>query len=99
MIDPLVMGIKMAAVGAGLGVLFFGGLWLTLKRLPVTNRPYLLTLSSVIARMVVVLLGIWYFSHGDPVGVAAGLGGFMAVQLLATHIGSANVEPSEKKMP
>ena len=78
--EPLETGFRMAVVGAALGVVFFGGLWLTLKRLSVTRHPYLLTLSSAIMRLAIVLCGIWYFSNGDPVGVTAGLCGFMALQ-------------------
>ena len=83
--DPYVSGLKMTFVGALLGVLFFGGLWITLQKLPMSKRPYLLTLSSVLIRTAAVLVGIWYFSAGDPVGVAGGLAGFFALQLLATR--------------
>jgi len=96
--NSYVTGVAMAVVGAGLGVFFFGGLWLTLKNLPDSKHPYLLTLSSAIVRTTVVIGGIWYFAAGDPVGIAAVLGGFIAIQLLATYRGSVNTDV-QRRLP
>jgi F1F0 ATPase subunit 2 len=38
-------------IGAGLGLFYFGGLWLTVRRLPFTRHPILLTLTSLIGRL------------------------------------------------
>ena len=41
--------------GVGLGVFFYGGLWLTVRRLPATAHPILLTLSSFWIRTLIVV--------------------------------------------
>ena len=97
--DPYITGLKMLVVGVALGVIFFGGLWLTLQRLPISRRPYLLTLSSVMVRMAAVLWGIWYFSDGDPVGIAAGMCGFVALQIVATTCGWTGADRARKPTP
>lgn len=43
------------AVGALLGAVFFTGLWLTVRRLPVAGNPVLLMLGSAALRLGVVL--------------------------------------------
>lgn len=42
-------------VGAGLGLFYFGGLWLTVQQLPVTQHPYRLIFSSLILRLGITL--------------------------------------------
>ncbi|MCK4391050.1 MAG: ATP synthase subunit I [Desulfobacterales bacterium] len=45
--------------GIGLGVFYFGGLWLTVRRLPTARRPALLSLLSFFGRLGVVLFGFY----------------------------------------
>ncbi len=40
--------------GLALGVVYFGGLWLTVRRLPTANNPAALAGASLFARLVVV---------------------------------------------
>ena len=42
-------------VGASLGLLYFGGLWLTVQQLPSTIHPYRLLLFSFIFRLGITL--------------------------------------------
>lgn len=44
------------ALGASLGLFYFGGLWLTLQQLPVSQYPYRLIFFSFIFRLAVTLL-------------------------------------------
>jgi F1F0 ATPase subunit 2 len=46
-------------IGAGLGLIFFGGLWLTVARIPSSRRPHLLLAGSFLLRMTVVLSGFY----------------------------------------
>jgi len=55
-------------VGLGLGVVFFGGLWLTLGRLPSARQPALLMLGSLLGRMALVLLGFYAVLRLDETG-------------------------------
>ena len=77
-------------VGALLGALYFGGLWLTVKRLSEMQRPWLWFLSSAMLRTGLALLGFW------AVGVAISesgrwqrlmvcLVGFMAARFVITR--------------
>lgn len=43
-------------IGASLGLFYFGGLWLTLQQLPVTQHPYRLISLSFIFRLGITLL-------------------------------------------
>ncbi|WP_373650882.1 ATP synthase subunit I [Schlesneria sp. DSM 10557] len=54
------------AFGAGLavGLLYFGGLWLTIQQLPRTRMPVLLVMTSAIIRTLVTI-GVFYLIMGD----------------------------------
>lgn len=43
--------------GAALGVVFYGGLWLTVRRLPRSKHPVLFSVASFWARTLVVMGG------------------------------------------
>ena len=45
--------------GIGLGLIYFGGLWLTVRQLPHTRYPLLLTVSSFVGRIGISLLGFY----------------------------------------
>lgn len=65
-------GIALALVaGAGLGVIFFGGLWLTLTRLPTTRWPMLLALGSLVGRMAITVIGLYLITSGSWQRLAA----------------------------
>jgi F1F0 ATPase subunit 2 len=51
--------------GMGLGLVYFGGLWLTVQRLPAATRPALLTLSSFLGRLALCVLGFYGVTEGD----------------------------------
>jgi len=71
--------------GAALGLLYFGGLWLTLQRLPTARRPKTLLLGSFVGRTALVL-GIFYImarvAEVGWEGLALSLIGFLAVRFL-----------------
>ncbi|HQN31350.1 MAG TPA: ATP synthase subunit I, partial [Methanothrix soehngenii] len=46
-------------LGAVLSAFYFGGLWLTVKRLPRSRQPTLLSLSSFAARSLICLMGFY----------------------------------------
>jgi len=48
-----------AAVGIGLGVVHYGGLWWTTRRAIASGRPALVLLVSYFVRMVVVMAGVY----------------------------------------
>lgn len=54
-------------VGASLGLFYFGGLWLTVQQLPVTQHPYRLIFFSFISRLVITLFILSLILSGNGV--------------------------------
>lgn len=49
--------IALAVLGGALaGLLFFGGLWWTVQRIPYVKRPVVLTLSSLLLRLALTMV-------------------------------------------
>jgi len=68
--------------GMLLGVLFYGGLWLTVRRLPATRYPFALTLGSLMLRTVVTLAGFFFLIGGRWQNAFVALLGFTAVRFV-----------------
>lgn len=66
--------------GAALGLLFFAGLWWTVRRLPEARHPALLVLSSLLLRTALTVFGFYWLMAGDPLRLTAALLGFFAVR-------------------
>jgi F1F0 ATPase subunit 2 len=64
---PLILA---GLIGMFLGLFYFGGLWLTVRQLPTTQSPVILTLGSLVVRMAVTLGGFYLVMMGWP---AAGI--------------------------
>jgi F1F0 ATPase subunit 2 len=78
------------AAGAAAGVVHFGGLWLTVKRLPAARRPHLLMLASFAVRaalVVAVMLAMSYVDWQALVAAFAAL--ILARVVLVRKLGSA----------
>jgi F1F0 ATPase subunit 2 len=74
-----------AAGGLVLGAVHFGGLWLTVQRLPAARRPALLALGSFVLRTVAVAGGVVLLAAGDARRVLAALAGILAARAAAVH--------------
>ena len=68
--------------GTVLGMFYFGGLWITVRRLTVARQPALLTLVSFVLRATVVLLGFYFVLGGRWERLAACLAGFLLARTL-----------------
>jgi F1F0 ATPase subunit 2 len=72
--------------GMVLGVVFFGGLWLTIQRAMSSPRAGLWFFGSLLLRMAIVLVGL-YFACGDTwQRWLAALLGFTVARLVITRI-------------
>ncbi len=60
-----------------LGVIFFGGLWLTVKKAMASPFAGLLFVASFIIRVAIVLAGFYFFTHGQWKDLLWCLGGFL----------------------
>ncbi|MBF0315482.1 MAG: ATP synthase subunit I [Oligoflexia bacterium] len=72
-------------MGVLLGGIFFGGLWLTVKKGLSSKRPALWFFVGMLLRMSIVLAGFYYFiSSGHWERMLVCLLGFMIVRLSVT---------------
>ena len=55
------------AIGASLGLFYFGGLWLTVQQLTVSQHPYRLIFFSFILRVAVTLFIVSLILSGNSI--------------------------------
>lgn len=79
--QPITMAVLLLA-GMALGVMFFGGLWLTVRALPTTKYPTALAVASFWGRTALIVGAFVYFFSRDWQSVVVGLIGFIAARLL-----------------
>ncbi len=53
-------------LGSGLGLFYFGGLWLTVQQLPVTKHPYRLMFFSFLFRLGISLFILSLIISNNP---------------------------------
>ncbi len=73
-------------VGVGLGVFYFGVLWLTVKKLPGSQCPGLLALGSYLGRLAVVLAGFYLVMDGHWERLFASVSGFFIVRAVGIRL-------------
>ncbi len=87
MTEPAVLLLSFTA-GLFLGAFYFGGLWLTLRRLPGSTQPALLALGSFLGRSAVCLLGFYLVAESGLWGLVASVAGFVSIKVaLALWLG------------
>ena len=74
-------------IGSGLGLFYFGGLWLTVQQLPVTKHPYRLMLFSFLFRLGISMFVLSLIVSGNTklynvVSLLAGCLGFLMVRTM-----------------
>ena len=68
--------------GVLLGLLYFGGLWLTIKKLIRSKHPALLAMGSFTSRTVICVTAFYLiFRVGDWIGLLVGVAGFFVTKL------------------
>ena len=75
-------------LGLGLGLFYFGGLWLTVQQLPVTKHPYRLMLFSFLFRLGVSIFVLSLIVVGNTklynvISLLACCFGFLMVRTIA----------------
>ncbi len=82
----LFLPLALAAVaGMGLGLFYFGGLWLTSRQMPTCRRPTPLLVVSFLGRTAVVLAGFYVVMGGRWERILACLVGFMLARFLLVY--------------
>jgi F1F0 ATPase subunit 2 len=83
-------------VGMGAGVIYFGGLWWTVRQLPFTRQPGLLTLGSFLVRTGISLTAFYLASGGRWERILISLLGFMIIRsFLVRRVRPASTRVSE----
>ncbi len=72
-------------VGLLLSILFFGGLWFTVKKLLTSEMTAMLMISSFIFRIGIVLVGFYFIGLDDWKNLIACLFGFMVGRFFVIH--------------
>jgi F1F0 ATPase subunit 2 len=87
-------GVTLACVaGAGLGALFFGGLWWTVQKAVSSTHPALWFAGSLLLRTSVVLAGLYWVSGGHWERMVACLMGFVVARAAVTWV----LRPSDER--
>jgi len=84
------------AAGVMLGAVFFGGLWLTLRKALTSSSPALWFVSSVLLRMGLTLLGFYFVSSGSWQRLLACLFGFALSRVAITRLTGPRPRPTQK---
>jgi F1F0 ATPase subunit 2 len=71
--------------GVGLGLFYFGGLWLTLQRIATTRQPGLLAMGSFLIRTVVAVAGFYLVADGRWERLVVALAGFLLARTVLTR--------------
>lgn len=74
------------AAGAALGVLFFAGLWWTVRKGVTARRPALWFFGSVLLRMAIVLPGFYFVSGGHWDRLLVCLAGFVVARFILIRL-------------
>jgi len=89
------------AAGAAVGLVYFGGLWMTVRRLSDARRPHVWALVSFAARTVVAVATIGLMAWlGGWQALAACMAGFIAMRLVTARMwGPGRAKPGDGAAP
>ncbi|WP_066331768.1 ATP synthase subunit I [Flavobacterium crassostreae] len=71
--------------GTLLGIIFFGGLWFTVKKAVGAKTPAIWFFSSLFLRLAVVLIGFYLIVQGGLERIIMSLIGFIVARILVTY--------------
>ena len=75
-----------ALAGILLGMLFFGGLWWTVRKTLSSPQAGLWFSGSFLVRTAVTLIGFYFAAQGDWRRIAACVAGFLSARLLVVRL-------------
>jgi len=81
-----------ALTGVFLGVIFFGGLWWTVRKGVSSTHPGLWFFASLLLRMSITLAGFYVVSGGQWKRLLVCLLGFVMARFIVTRLTGATVE-------
>jgi len=83
--EGLLLALALSA-GLLLGVMFFGGLWWTVRRGVASERPAFWFFGSLLLRMSIALAGFYFVSGGHWERLLLCLVGFVIARLVVTWL-------------
>ncbi len=75
-----------ALAGLLLGLFYFGGLWLTVRKIPGSGNPGILMLGSFVVRLLVTLCGMYLVMDGKWERLVVCLAGFLLMRIVLTRL-------------
>ena len=93
----LMSWLLVALAGAGLGVLFFGGLWWTVRKGIASPQPALWFLGSLLLRMGVVVAGFLLVGADDWRRVLLCLLGFVLARFAITWLTRSAAQADQRR--
>lgn len=96
--EPIILVLAVFA-GGGLGMLFFGGLWWTVRKGTASRHPALWFLGSLLLRTTMALAGLHFVSGGHWDRLLSCLLGFVIARFFLMWLAGPPVvrEPSTQK--
>lgn len=84
--------------GVVLGLVFFGGLYWSVNKLPTVKNPALLMMGSMVARMAILLVGLYFLMAGDIKNLLAAVVGVMVIKfVMIARVRQKPTAPSERE--
>lgn len=72
--------------GFGIGVVFYGGLWLTVSRIQTARHSWLLVAASSVMRTALALAAMWWIAQGSGARLALCLPGFVLARFAVLRL-------------
>jgi len=87
MMSPEIWQLVIALLaGSAIGLFYFGGLWLTIIRIPSSNNPHLLLIGSFGLRLTVTLVAFYSLTPWGWQALAVAMAGLLITRQFVTRI-------------
>ena len=83
------------SAGIVLGIVFFGGLWLTVQKAMSSNRPAIWFGVSLLIRSALVIGGLYWVTGQQWQRLLASLSGFILSRVLVLYVTKRNSDKNE----
>jgi len=90
-------GLWALPVGLGLGLIFYGGLWLTVQQAVRMSNPAPLLMVSFLLRAAITLGGLYYAGGGEMERTVLCLIGFVIMRIGMVRLNLVPKRPGEKE--
>src|ERR1700722_11828405 len=96
--ETLILALSLVA-GEALGVIFFGGLWWTIRKGVSSKQPAVWFFGSLLLRMAIALVGFYFIGRGHWHRVVMCLLGFVIARLVIMWLTRSSGENQARPAP